>query len=107
MKQCKSKIKEQGLTKYLKGPDMDKVVELQKKRKLEEDQNTVIPFGRLKINSKRIERYKKRKAKHESEMQSATGKLSISSRGHNTKRHSDLACDTLVTSEGRCCYASC
>jgi hypothetical protein len=53
---------------------MDMVVEVQKKRKLEEDQNTAIRFGGLKIHSERIERYKKRRTKRENEIQSATGK---------------------------------
>lgn len=53
---------------------MDMVVELQRKRNLGDDQNTGIQFGGLKIQSERIERYKKRRAKRENEIQSATGK---------------------------------
>jgi hypothetical protein len=77
MKQCKLKIAEQGLKKNLKSPEMEIVAqELEKKRKAEGGQNTVVRFAGLEIHSQRIERYlhRKKRAKGEGEKHSDISK---------------------------------
>lgn len=54
---------------------MDMVVELQRKRQLEEDQDTTVQFGGLKIQPERIERFLKRREERQNKVLPVTGML--------------------------------